>query len=51
MEWGIKKILEDMGDEDLKFILTFQPQILDRLCYFLSLELQLEKEKKIDSLP
>ena len=44
----IKKILEDLEEEDLKIILLFQPQILDRLCYLLSLELQLEKENKID---
>jgi len=50
MEWEIKKILNEITGEELHFLLQFNPQILDRLCYFLSLELQLEKEKKIDSL-
>jgi hypothetical protein len=38
-------MLDELKDDDLIYLIKINPLFLDKLCYFLSLELQLEKER------
>ena len=44
MSSSIKNMLLNIEDKDLIYLIQIQPLFLDRVCYFLSLELQLKKE-------
>jgi len=37
-------MLDELKDNDLIYLIIINPLFLDKICYFLSLELQLEKE-------
>jgi hypothetical protein len=44
--FSVSEIMETTPDEELVFIISSNPSILESLCMFWSLELQLRKERK-----
>jgi hypothetical protein len=47
--FSVSEIMETTPDEELVFIVSSNPTVLESLCMFWSLELQLKKENKLTS--
>jgi len=43
---GFNEILNDLSDDEFKFLMKSDPYFITDFCYMLSLELQLNKESK-----